>query len=131
MQRLLSGIALWCLVGCGVPESRFIEKYNERVCTECEDAAAEFCEDEDNQDMLMCEEVEASGGAGFGCEELESFEHSSEAFEECDYDAKAAADCLKGDWVCKTDLAPVLYPDYPDICEQVWVCGSAASTAAE
>lgn len=131
MQRLLSSMTLGCLVGCGVSESRFIERYNERVCSECEDAAVEFCEDEDNQDMLMCEEAEVSDGAGFGCDELESFFRSDDAFDDCDYDAKAAADCLKGEWVCKTDLAPVLYPDYPDICEQVWVCGSATTAATE
>jgi hypothetical protein len=131
MRGLLGAVTLVSLNGCGVGESRFIERYNERVCSECEDASVEFCADEDNQDMLMCQEAELSDGAGFGCDELESFFQSGDSFDDCDYDAKAASECLKEEWVCKTDLAPVLYPDYPDICEDVWVCGSATGTASE
>ena len=131
MQRVLCATTLLWMSGCGVSESRFIERYNERVCAECEDAVVEFCAEEENEAMLICQDAEASGGTGFGCEaELESFFRAGDEFSDCDYDSKAAAECLKGDWVC-SNLGVVFFPDYPDICDDVWVCGVAGGTPSE
>jgi hypothetical protein len=97
------------LGACGMSQSRFLDKYNEQVCSVCESTAEE------------------TGSGGFQCADLEAFFFADDEFEACDYDPAAAADCLRGEWVCNTEYAPVLWPERPAVCDDVWICGSATS----
>lgn len=43
--------------------------------------------------------------------------------EDCDFDARAARDCLRGEWTCSKEIPEFSYPIPPKVCASV--CRSA------
>lgn len=80
------------MIGCGVSEDKFSEKFADKYCNEWTSCGAE-------EDWGEC-----PVGAG---DVLTS---------NCEFDAKAAKDCLKGSWTCDD-----VFPEQPSVCEDV--CG--------
>lgn len=109
-MKNLTLFALPLLVACGYSESKFEE-----------DFAAAFCDKATELDCGECVEATGTTTATTGTDAAE-----------CDYDSKAAKDCIDGEWTC-TEITvpgadPILFVTPPDICLDVYDCGTATGT---
>ena len=105
--------AIGLLVGCGVKEDAFIDKFAERTCEwalECyDDASLEFL---GWTDLDAC--IQDFGGRYLA------------DVQGCTYDKKAAKDCLKAmkDATCPAEGED---PALPTVCEAVYDCGDGST----
>ncbi|MCA9492682.1 MAG: hypothetical protein KC621_22265 [Myxococcales bacterium] len=101
MRNLVTLAAVASLAGC-LSEAKYNEKYATKYCEEwvaC--AVATECP------------VDSTGT-------------SAEEDSSCDFDRKAANDCLKGEWTCSDGLEGYQFPEPPAACDNV--CGSGGNS---
>lgn len=90
-------LSLLVLAGCMSP-ARFDSKFEARFCEEWKSCNPEF----------ECELAELD-------------------YSDCEFDGKAAKDCLSGDWVCDTSNSAFPLVEPPEVCNQVYT-GCTADT---
>jgi len=83
------------LVGCGVSEDEFQNRYGEKYCDQ----------------QLSCVPESECDYAGY-----------PDPTKGCDYDPAAAKDCLKDEWTCNVEFDPVVFPESAKTCDDVYVC---------
>ncbi len=107
-MKNLTLFALPMLAACGLSEEKFAEEYAQTFC--------------DKIVELDC---------GTECVEATGTDTTATATgtDTCEYDAKAAKDCLNGEWVCTDFGGGFLFPEGPAECLQVYVCTDTDTTA--
>lgn len=99
MKNMMFISALVALAACGMSEDKFADKFADKACETCES----------------------------WCDLPEGDDSGEDATADCDFDSKAAKECLKADWTCETigeGDAAIEFPDLPAVCGTVYDCGS-------
>ncbi|MCB9687302.1 MAG: hypothetical protein H6738_14145 [Alphaproteobacteria bacterium] len=103
MRNLVYLAAVASLAGC-LSEAKYNQKYAEKYCEEW-----------------------AACGVATECP-IDSTGTSAEDDGSCDFDRKAANDCLKGEWTCSDGLEGYNFPETPAACDNVCGGGGGGTT---
>ncbi len=98
MKNLTLFASAVLFTACGYSEDKFAEDFADKLCETCSD---------------YCATATTTGTTTGGTDDA------------CDFDSKAAKDCIDGAWTCE-DLYGFQIPSLPDACADV--CGSATGT---
>jgi hypothetical protein len=112
-MKYLTLSALPLFVACGYSESKFED-----------DFAAAFCDKATELDCGEC--IEVTG---------DTTTTTTMDAADCDYDSKAAKDCVDGEWTC-TEITvpgadPIQFVTPPAICADVYDCGTATGSGSD
>lgn len=105
MKNLTAIASLAFLAACGISEESFAEKYADKFCEVSEDLS---CGD-------WCGDTSGTGTT------------TATTSNDCDFDSAAAKDCLNGEWTCNSDFDPILFPEGPAACLEVYDCGTTGT----
>lgn len=104
-MRNLFTVATLALVGC-YSESKYQEEFDAKWCEQTKACGGE------------CSETTAPVGSGFDTA-------TADLLDGCDYDAKAAKDCIDAEWTCSPEVAGFSYPITAEACHNVYVCSGS------
>jgi hypothetical protein len=107
-MRNLITVATLALVACGYSEDKYAEDFAAKFCEQQVECGGDPCEDgtTDTTGTTTTEPVDDT----------------------CEFDAKAAKECIDAAWDCTPEIAGFSFPQPADVCANVYVCDGTEPT---